>query len=486
MNNLLICKGKSRNSCSFLAFLLFTFLLVAPTAAQTLKENNITLRVQNEPVENVFNKISEQTNFKFIYDQETVNNAPHVSFDVKNATLKQILGVITTQSKLYFNRTDNTIAVSKQPLKEESAQRTRTVQGVVVDDKGEPVIGASVQIKGEGSGTITDIDGRYSLMNVPESATLTISYIGYKTVNISAKDKNTAKITLVEDSKMIDEVVVVGYGVQRKRDVSTSISSVKAEQIADVSASDFRQALAGKMPGDTQEKKFANLRTAYGFMMGHPGKKLLFMGQDFGQMDEWNEKASLEWGLLKYDIHSQMKDYVKALNHLYRTQPALYRMDYEPEGFEWINCTYNDENIVIFERKTEKPEETLLFVCNFAPVEHEKFRLGVPFAGKYKEILNSDAKQFGGSGMVNPRVKMSKKEEWDTRKNSIAINLAPMSTAVFSCTPYEEEAEPEKKKTAEKRKRPARQPSVKLPASPLDVISEKVGQIIKTARESRH
>ena len=94
--------------------------------------------------------------------------------------------------------------------------------------------------------------------------------------------------------------------------------------------------------------------------------------------------------------------------------------------------------------------------------------------------------QFGGSGMVNPRVKMSKKEEWDTRKNSIAINLAPMCVAVFSCTPYEEAAEPEKKKTAEKRKRPARQPSVKLPASPLDVISEKVGQIIKTARESRH
>ena len=203
-------------------------------------------------------------------------------------------------------------------------------------------------------------------------------------------------------------------------------------------------------------------------------------------MDEWNEKTSLEWGLLKYDIHSQMKDYVKALNHLYRTQPALYRMDYEPEGFEWINCTYNDENIVIFERKTEKPEETLLFVCNFAPVEHEKFRLGVPFAGKYKEILNSDAKQFGGSGMTNPRVKMSKKEEWDTRKNSIAINLAPMSVAIFSCTPYEEETEPEKKKTVEKRKRPLRQPAVKTATSPLDVISEKVGQIIKTARESRH
>ena len=243
--------------------------------------------------------------------------------------------------------------------------------------------------------------------------------------------------------------------------------------------------MAGKMPGDTQEKKFANLRTAYGFMMGHPGKKLLFMGQDFGQMDEWNEKESLEWGLLKYDIHSQMRDYVKALNHLYRTQPALYKMDYEPEGFEWINCTYNDENIVIFERKTDKPEETLLFVCNFVPVEHEKFRLGVPFAGKYKEILNSDAKQFGGSGMVNPRVKMSKKEEWDARENSIVINLAPMSVTVFSCTPYEEEPVTGKKKPAEKKKRPARQPSVKIPTSPLDVISEKVGQIIKTARESQ-
>ena len=250
MNNLLICKGISKNSCSFLAFLLFTFILIAPAAAQTLKEHDITLRVQNEPVESVFNKISKQTNFKFLYDQETVNKAPRVSFDIKNASLKQILGEITSQAKLYFNRTDHTIAVSKQPLKkEETAQRARTIQGIVADDKGEPVIGASVQIKGEGSGTITDIDGRYSLMNVPESATLTISYIGYKTVNISAKDKNTAKITLVEDSKMIDEVVVVGYGVQRKRDVSTSISSVKAEQIADVSASDFRQALAGKMPG---------------------------------------------------------------------------------------------------------------------------------------------------------------------------------------------------------------------------------------------
>ena len=169
--------------------------------------------------------------------------------------------------------------------------------------------------------------------------------------------------------------------------------------------------MAGKMPGDTQEKKFANLRAAYGFMMGHPGKKLLFMGQDFGQMNEWNENKSLEWTLLQYPVHKQMQDYVKALNHMYRTQPALSELDYEPEGFEWINCTYDKENIAIFARKTKKPEETLVFVCNFVPVAHEKFRLGVPFAGKYKEILNSDAARFGGSGMVNSRVKVSKKEE---------------------------------------------------------------------------
>ena len=204
--------------------------------------------------------------------------------------------------------------------------------------------------------------------------------------------------------------------------------------------------MAGKMPGDTQEKKFANLRAAYGFMMGHPGRKLLFMGQDFGQMDEWNENRSLEWELLEYPIHSQMQEYVKELNHLYRTHPALYEKDDVPEGFEWINCTYQKENIVIFVRRTEKPEETLLFVCNFVPVAHEKFQLGVPFAGKYKEILNSDDVRFGGSGMVNLRVKTSKKEEWDARENSIVINLAPLSVCVFQCTPEPKEAKSRRSK----------------------------------------
>ena len=250
MNNLLICKGKSRNSCSFLAFLLFTFLLVAPTAAQTLKENNITLRVQNEPVENVFNKISEQTNFKFIYDQETVNNAPHVSFDVKNATLKQILGVITTQSKLYFNRTDNTIAVSKQPLKEESAQRTRTVQGVVVDDKGEPVIGASVQIKGEGSGTITDMDGNFTLEGVKNGDVIQISFIGYSTMEITYTGQPVGVIKLAEDTQKLDEVVVTALGMKRsEKSLGYAMQELKGDALLDSRESNIANALSGKVSG---------------------------------------------------------------------------------------------------------------------------------------------------------------------------------------------------------------------------------------------
>ena len=203
--------------------------------------------------------------------------------------------------------------------------------------------------------------------------------------------------------------------------------------------------MVNKMPGGRPEDKFANLRAAYGFMMGHPGKKLLFMGQDFGQMDEWNENASIEWELLQYPIHSQMKEYVKELNALYRQHPALYEKDYHPDGFEWMNCMDYMNNIVVFVRKTEKPEETLLFVCNFAPVLHEKYMLGVPFAGKYKEIFNSDAERFGGSGTGNPRQKSSKEEECNGKENSITVQIPPLGILVFSCTP---EKEPKKSANA--------------------------------------
>ncbi|NBH16686.1 1,4-alpha-glucan branching protein GlgB [Clostridiaceae bacterium] len=193
-----------------------------------------------------------------------------------------------------------------------------------------------------------------------------------------------------------------------------------------------------KMPGDTYEAKANNLRAAYGFMYGHPGKKLLFMGQEYGQVSEWNENEELPWHVLEYPVHKNIQEYVKALNELYRTQPALYQRDFYPDGFEWVNCSRSQDNIVSFLRKTEKPEETLLFICNFAPVEHEKFQVGVPFYGKFKEILNSDGEVYGGSGKGNPRAKTCKQEEWDDRDNSLVIDLPPMCTLVFSCTPMPE------------------------------------------------
>ena len=216
--------------------------------------------------------------------------------------------------------------------------------------------------------------------------------------------------------------------------------------------------MIGKMPGETLEKKAENLRAAYAFMMGHPGKKLLFMGQEYAQVAEWNEGASLEWGLLEYPVHKNMQDYVKALNRLYREHPALYEMDYDPDGFEWINCSYQNESMIIFLRKSRKSEETLLFICNFDNMEHEKFRVGVPFHGKYKEIFNTDAKDFGGEGRVNGRVKTSRKLEWDEKDDSIEVYIPPMSVSIYTCTQAAETVKPDGKKSGAKKtadKKPA-------------------------------
>ena len=216
--------------------------------------------------------------------------------------------------------------------------------------------------------------------------------------------------------------------------------------------------MIGKMPGETLEKKAENLRAAYAFMMGHPGKKLLFMGQEYAQTAEWNEGASLEWELLDYPVHKNMQDYVKALNRLYREHPALYEMDYDPDGFEWINCSYQNESMIIFLRKSRKSEETLLFICNFDNMEHEKFRVGVPFHGKYKEIFNTDAKDFGGEGRVNGRVKTSRKLEWDEKDDSIEVYIPPMSVSIYTCTQAAETVKPDGKKSGAKKtadKKPA-------------------------------
>ncbi len=210
-----------------------------------------------------------------------------------------------------------------------------------------------------------------------------------------------------------------------------------------------KASMLGKMPGETLEKKAENLRAAYGFYMGHPGKKLLFMGQEFGQVHEWNENDDLDWDILQFPLHKQLQDYVKALNTLYKTHPAMYQEDYYPEGFQWINCTYHEESLAMFVRQTKKKEETLLFVCNFDNVDRPNFRVGVPFYGKYKEILSSADVKFGGPGAGNPRAKTTKAMEWDGRNYSIEIGIPAMSVSIFECSPLEE---PKKPARAEKTK----------------------------------
>ena len=224
--------------------------------------------------------------------------------------------------------------------------------------------------------------------------------------------------------------------------------------------------MVGKMPGD-RDSELNNLRAAYGFMAMHPGKKLLFMGQEFATFDEWNEKESLDWDLLQYQDHSDMQGYVKALNSLIKAHPALYADDCRPEGFQWINNISANENMLVFLRKAEG--ETLLVVCNFSPLIYEKHKIGVPFEGKYKEIFNSDSEEFGGSDVRNKRVKTSKKSECDGFENSIEITVPPMGVAVFACTEEKlpvKEKKPAAKKPAAKKAEPKKSSAKKEAVKP--------------------
>ncbi len=231
--------------------------------------------------------------------------------------------------------------------------------------------------------------------------------------------------------------------------------------------------MVGKMPGD-RDSELNNLRAAYGFMAMHPGKKLLFMGQEFATFDEWNEKESLDWDLLQYQDHSDMQGYVKALNSLIKAHPALYADDCRPEGFQWINNISANENMLVFLRKAEG--ETLLVVCNFSPLVYEKHKIGVPFEGKYKEIFNSDSEEFGGSDVRNKRVKTSKKSECDGFENSIEITVPPMGVAVFACTEEKlpvKEKKPAAKKPAAKKAEPKKSSAKKEAVKPAAKKAEK-------------
>ena len=188
--------------------------------------------------------------------------------------------------------------------------------------------------------------------------------------------------------------------------------------------------MINKMPGELDDQ-FANLRAAYGFMYGHPGKKLLFMGQEFAQYREWSESRSLDWYLLGEERNKQMQAYVKALNALYRKNEALYVNDYDIMGFEWMSCLNADQSTVSFVRRGKTTKKQLLFVCNFTPVKREDFRVGVPCSGEYSLILTSDDKAYGGTGVRNAKKVTADKITFDGRDYSIKMTLPPLSVTVY-------------------------------------------------------
>ena len=210
-----------------------------------------------------------------------------------------------------------------------------------------------------------------------------------------------------------------------------------------------KRSMLGKMPGKTFEEKARNLRAAYGYFWTHPGKKLLFMAQDFAQYDEWSESQEIEWNLLEYPVHKDTQSFVKDLNEVYQSHPALWKLDYYPDGFEWINCSYRDLSLVMFVRKTDKPEETILVVSNFDNIAHPKFRVGVPFCCTAKALISSDDKKYGGFGMVHKVAHKAEKMEWDDREYSVEIDIPSMSTTIYQLTPATPEPE-RKKKAAQK------------------------------------
>jgi 1,4-alpha-glucan branching enzyme len=194
-----------------------------------------------------------------------------------------------------------------------------------------------------------------------------------------------------------------------------------------------KRSLLSKMPGDVWQK-FANLRALYGYMWGHPGKKLLFMGGEFGQWLEWDYMQSLDWHLLEPPNdahHAQLQQYIRDLNQLYQHEPAFSKLDYDPAGFSWIDFHDTDNSVVSFMRCSKNVDDILLFVSNFTPVPRLGYRLGVPNPGEYYELINSDATRYGGSGLENGQLMPSGPIYWQSCPHSILLTLPPLATVIL-------------------------------------------------------
>lgn len=189
--------------------------------------------------------------------------------------------------------------------------------------------------------------------------------------------------------------------------------------------------MIGKMPGDDWQR-FANLRVLYSLMFTHPGTKLLFMGAEFAQSNEWNFQHSLDWHLLQYESHNGIKETVKALNQLYKTEPALYEKAFDPSGFEWIDAGNHENSILVFARKGTNPANDLVVVLNMTPTPHHNYRIGVPAEGTWHEVFNSDKKEYWGGGVGNFEPLSTEKHKWHGRENSISISIPPLAAVIFT------------------------------------------------------
>jgi 1,4-alpha-glucan branching enzyme len=195
-----------------------------------------------------------------------------------------------------------------------------------------------------------------------------------------------------------------------------------------------KRSLIGRMPGD-QWQRFANLRAYYGFMFGHPGKKLLFMGGEFAQEREWSHERSLDWHLLDNPLHKGVQTLLRDLNRAYREIPALHQFDCDSAGFEWLAVDDADNSVIAFLRRGKAANDLALVVCNFTPVPRHDYRLGVPVSGGWREIVNSDSSLYGGSNLGNGGFVASEPVPVNGREHSLRLVLPPLATLIFSFQP---------------------------------------------------
>jgi len=191
-----------------------------------------------------------------------------------------------------------------------------------------------------------------------------------------------------------------------------------------------KRSLLSKMPGDTWQQ-FANLRALYAFMIAHPGKKMLFMGGEFGQWIEWVSNQSLDWNLLEYEPHQKLQHLVAELNRLYRSEPALYEVDFEYTGFEWVDFHDADSSIIVFLRWSRRRARHVVVACNFTPLPRYGYRIGVPEACFYREVLNTDAVQFGGSGITNSPGQQAIYQPWQNQPYCVEMTLPPLGVVIL-------------------------------------------------------